>query len=520
MECLGIKDRYNAAHTFIERNIANGLGNKTAIYYKDETYTYQRITDLMNQFGNALQSLDIELENRILLVLDDTPNFAISFFGAIKIGVIPIPVNPRLQPYEYEYFLNNSRSKALIVEKHVWETLSHLRKRFLFLKHVIVVDNAGEYPDCHDFQKLISKESTELEFARTESDDAGFWLYTSGSTGLPKGVVHLQRDMEVALNCYAKGILNISETDITFSASKLYFAYGLGGGLYFSFGIGGSTVLMREIPSPEKIFEHIETYRPTVFFGVPTLYAAMLRFAENSERTFDLSSLRVCVSAGEALPELFYKKFKNMFHVDILDGIGSTEATHIYISNRFGNIRPGSTGLAVDGYEIKIVDEAGNPVPPNVPGDLLLKGDSLARGYWNIHETSKKKFVGEWYNTGDKYYQDTDGFYWYCGRSDDMLKSGGIWVSPIEVENALLHHEAILEAAVIGEEDGDGLTKPVAYLVLNETASKPDESELRAFLKQQLDAYKCPKRFVFVSSLPKTASGKIQRFKLRNFVQA
>ncbi len=358
--------------------------------------------------------------------------------------------------------------------------------------------------------------SATLEAASTNKDDSAFWLYSSGSTGFPKGCVHLQHDMSYCTEYYAKPVLGIKEDDITFSAAKLFFAYGLGNGLYFPFGVGASTVLYPGRPLAEDMFKVVQQNRPTIFFGVPTLYASMLALPD-AEKRFDFSSVRVCVSAGESLPADILRRWQEKFHVDILDGIGSTEILHIFISNRAGEIRPGSTGKLVPGYEALITDESGHAVAQGEIGNLLIRGDSTAAYYWNKHEKTKDTMNGHWIHTGDKYYQDTDGYYWYGGRSDDMLKVGGQWVSPVEVEAALIAHPAVLECAVVGDMDADKLIKPRAYVVLNAgyEASPALADELKAFVKQRLAAFKYPRWIDFVAELPKTATGKIQRFKLR-----
>ncbi|SEA21406.1 benzoate-CoA ligase [Thalassobacillus cyri] len=513
----GLEKHYNAAVHFVDRNVKNGNHNKTAIICGDEELTYQQVQSLMNQFGNALKSIHVEIENRILISTADCPEFVASFFGALKIGAVPIPVNNKIQPQDYEYFLNHSRAKVFVVHKDIWEEIKEYKSRFLFLKHVIVLSDETPYTEEIDFYEFINNRSPELETAYTSSEDTAFWLYSSGSTGKPKGVIHRQGSMEAAFKNYASNILNIRETDRTFSASKLYFAYGLGNGLYFPFGAGATSIMLKDKPTPENVFKVLEEQRPTIFFGVPTLYGAMINYVKKTGRLPDLSSVRVCVSAGEALPASYIEKWKDLFGIDILDGIGSTEALHIFLSNRSGEVQPGSTGRIVPGYQAKIVDEEGKEVEKNEIGDLVIKGDSIATAYWNNLEENYHKFRGEWMFTGDKYYEDEEGCFWYCGRSDDMLKVGGIWVSPVEIESTLLEHQSVLEVAVVGEKDQDGLLYPKANIVLVDSGEACDDlcEELKQFVKQKLAPYKYPRKIQFITDLPKTTTGKIQRFKLR-----
>ena len=513
----GIGNYYNAADRFIGENIQNGLGDKVAIHYLDQKITYNQLQSNVNKFGNILKDLGVESEQRILIVCNDAPEFISSFYGAVKLGAIPIPVNTLMKPADYEYFLNNSRARVLVIHEEYWLKIQHLRERFLYLREVMIISESPvNEENVIDYHAAMKDVSNQLDTEHTAAADYGFWLYTSGSTGEPKGVMHLQKTMEYCYNTYAKEILVFREDDITFSASKLFFAYGMGNGMYFPLGAGASTVLMPERPTAEKLFETIETHKPTIFFGVPTVYGAMIDLAERTGKTYDLSSIRVCVSAGEALPEAYVLKWKELFNLDILDGIGSTEASHIFISNRIGEIKPGSTGKAVSGYETKIVNELGEIAGVNEPGDLLIKGDSIASGYWKLNEHNKQKFIGEWFNTGDKYYKDENGYHWYYGRSDDMMKVGGIWVSPIEIENSILNHEDVLEVAVVPDKDENNLVKPKAFIVLK-NGVEPSESlsdEIKQFVKDHLAPYKYPRIIEFIDELPKTATGKIQRFKL------
>jgi benzoate-CoA ligase family protein len=511
---IQLPDVFNAAVEFVDRHITAGRADRIALRYEGRTLTYAQVAEMVNRVGNALLGSGLEMENRVLLLLYDSPEFAASFFGAMKIGAVPVPVNTVMRAQDYEYFLNDSRAKVLIVHRPLWDEVAKVRGRLTYLKHVVIV---GEpVSDQQAFDQWIAQVSPELEPAPTSKDDAAFWLYSSGSTGFPKAAVHLQHDMVYCADLYARSILGIGPEDITFSAAKLFFAYGLGNNLYFPFRVGASALLYPGRPLPETIFEIISRDKPTIFFGVPTLYAAMLAM-RHAETKYDLSSLRLCVSAGEALPPELFRRWKERFGTEILDGLGTTETLHIFISNRAGQVKPGSSGTVVPGYEAKIVDEAGDPISSGDIGNLLVKGESTCAYYWNQHEKTKQTIKGEWIVTGDKYSQDADGYYWYAGRADDMLKVGGIWVSPVEVENTLIQHSAVLEAAVVGQEDDDHLIKPKAFVVLNEgyTASPALEDELKGFVKDKIAPYKYPRWITFVPELPKTATGKIQRFKLR-----
>ncbi len=515
-----IPDQFNAATAFLDRNLQEGRASKTAIFFEDKKYTYAQVAELANRAGNGMLDLGVEMEQRVALILLDSPQFAASFFGAIKIGAVPIPINTNLRPNDYVYMLNDSRARILIVHSAIWSQIQQILPELKFVRHIVIVgleqDGGQETATLHDFEKWINNSPAQLEAVETTKDDSAFWLYSSGSTGFPKGCVHLQHDMSYCTEYYAKQVLGISEHDVTFSAAKLFFAYGLGNNLYFPFGVGASAVHYAGRPLPEDMFNVVQHYRPTIFFGVPTLYAAMLALPE-AEKRFDFSSVRVCISAGEALPADVQRRWHEKFNVEILDGIGSTEILHIFISNRAGQIRPGSSGRLVPGYEALITDESGHAVKQGDIGNLLIRGDSTAAYYWNKHEKTKDVINGHWIHTGDKYYEDADGYFWYCGRADDMLKVGGQWVSPVEVEGALISHPAVLEVAVVGDLDADELIKPKAYIVLNQ-GYEPSESladDLKSFVKNKLAPFKYPRWIEFVDELPKTATGKIQRFKLR-----
>jgi benzoate-CoA ligase family protein len=505
---------YNASQ-ILDGNLAAGRGDKVAIYTGDQTVTYRQLSELANRTGNALRELGVEQEQRVMMLLLDTPQFPATFFGAIKIGAVPVPANTVLQPADYEYFLNDSRAKALVVSGPLYKLIAPIRANCRYLKHIVVVEGEGA-PDTIDWQAWVGAASPALDPADTSRDDMAFWLYSSGSTGFPKGAVHLQHDIEATVQSYAKGVLNLTADDLCFSGSKLFHAYGLGNNMTFPYSVGASTVLFPGRPTAEAFFETLSHYKPTLFFSVPTMYAAMLAVPE-AESQYNLSSVRLCISAAESLPAEIYRRWKAKFGLEILDGIGSTEMLHIFISNYPGRARPGSSGHLVPGYRAKITGDTGAEVPAGEIGDLLVSGDSAAPFYWNKHEKTKTTMRGEWMFTGDRYHQDADGYFWYDGRSDDMFKVGGVWVSPVEVESALIEHPAVLESAVVGAKDEAGLVKTKAFVVLKRGQAGSPElvAELQGFVKSRIAPYKYPRGIVFVDDLPKTVTGKIQRFKLR-----
>ena len=509
-----VPERFNAATFFLDRHLREGRGGRTAFRYAGRSVTYQEVGLRANRLGNALRSRGVEIEHRVLLVLPDCPEFAEAFWGAMKIGAVPVPVGDTLQSAEYAFLLDDSRARVVIASDAVAPKILAAREGYPWLSAVVVLGRARR--GALAYERLLERASPELEPVDTNRDDAALWGYTSGSTGKPKAAVHLHHDLVHAAELVGQGIFGIGPDDLIFSVSKLHFAFGLGNSLYFPARVGAASLLVPERLEPSGIFELIHAERPTHLFTVPTVYARLLQI-EGAERRFDLSSLRLCVSSGEALPAALFHAWKSRFGHELLDVVGSTEALHDFIANRPGRARPGSSGEIVPGYEARLVDDEGRPVPSGTVGHLLIKGDSTAPYYWNRHEPTKATMLGAWLRTGDMFHQDADGYFYFCGRSDDMLKVGGLWVAPAEVEACLMEHPAVLEAAIVGGEDADGLTKPRAFCVLKAGAVPSEElvAELCLVVTQRLARYKALRWVEFVADLPKTPTGKIQRFRLR-----
>ena len=490
-----IPREYNAAADLIGRNLQAGRAGKVAYLDDGGAYTYGELARRVDRFASALARLGIAPESRVFIAMLDTIDWPVAFLGAIKAGAVPVAANTLLKKGDYRYMLDDSRACVAFVSDALLPEFPEARK--------LIGGKAA-------FDEFMRSGADACEAVRTTRDDACFWLYSSGSTGAPKGTVHVHSSLRLTAELYAGPVLGLREDDVVFSAAKLFFAYGLGNALSFPLALGATTLLMSERPTPEAVFRRLREKNPTVFYGVPTLYAAMLAAGDFPAGL----RLRICTSAGEALPKELGERWKARTGVDILDGIGSTEMLHIFLSNRPGEVRYGTTGRPVPGYQLRITAENGAPAGEGEVGDLWINGPTAAAGYWNQREKSRATFCGEWTKSGDKYSRDADGYYTYAGRSDDMLKVSGIYVSPFEVEAALASHDAVLEAAVVGAEDSERLVKPKAFVVLKPGKSAT-EDDLKSHVKSRLAPYKYPRWVEFVPELPKTATGKIQRYRLR-----
>jgi 4-hydroxybenzoate-CoA ligase/benzoate-CoA ligase len=505
--------RYNAASHFVDRHLAEGRGDKIAFIDDQGRHSYADLARRVNQAGNLLKAQGVRMEQRVMLCLLDGIDFPALFFGAIKLGAVPIPVNTLLTTADYDFLLRDSRAVVLVVSAPLLEKFRPIISGQPYLEKILV---SGTPPaGSESLGALLAKAGDRLEAAATTPDDVAFWLYSSGSTGMPKGAMHLQSDLVNTAVLYGDTVLGVGENDLVFSAAKLFFAYGLGNAMTFPLHAGATAVLMAERPTPESVMRTLRTHNPNIFYGVPTLYGAIL--ADPAlDRSKGSNRLRICVSAGEALPEDLARRWRERFGVDILDGIGSTEMLHIFCSNTADECRPGSSGRPVPGYELKLLDDDGRPVPAGATGHLLVRGASAAAFYWRNRDKTRRTMQGEWMITGDRYRCDVDGFYWYEGRADDMLKVGGEWVSPIEMENVLMEHVAVNEAAVVGiNVDGVMRIRAVIILTAPDRETPTLKTELQEWCKQRLQRFQYPHRIDFVQELPKTASGKIQRFRLR-----
>jgi benzoate-CoA ligase family protein len=511
-----IPSRFNVAEWFLDRP-AEAHPERIAIVGEPRAVCYGELCELANRAGNALAAGGCARGDRVLIVLRDSVEFIAAFFGAAKIGAIPVPVNSFARTGDYSFYLSDSGASIAIVDEaalgEFWAAVGATNVRVV----VIGCDCAEPSGACR-WEEWIASASAALSTCATAAGDPAFLLYTSGSGGRPKGAVHQHKDMLVATRSYAEGVLGIRGDDRFFSVSKLFFAYGLGNGMYFPLSVGASTILNPEKTRIERVAELVVRHRPTIFFGVPTFYAALLQ-EFNHGLAVDLSSVRLAVSAGEPLPPGVFAQFRDRFGIEILDGIGSTEMLHIFISNRPGGAQAGSCGAPVPNYEVRIAEDGGQPCGADEIGNLFVRGESAFAEYWQKPEyTARVKAADGWVATGDKFSCDAEGYYHYSGRSDDMMKVSGMWVSPIEVENALLADERVAEAAVVGVADGAGLVKPIAYIVLVAgLRPHPDIAHaIQESVRARLVHYKCPREFHFVAELPKTVTGKIQRYLLRD----
>ena len=502
----------NAIDYFIDRHLREGRGARPAFADPWRSLTYAELAAASARFAAGLRGAGIERERRIALVMLDTVDFPVAFWGALRAGVVPVPINTLLPPEAVGYILEDSRAAALVISAPLLPPLRPIIDR-LGLGRIIASAPDGAGGDFAAFAGSAEDGAP----ASCSPDEVAFWLYSSGSTGNPKGVKHVHASLKATADTYAAQVLGIGPDDLMFSAAKLFFAYGLGNSMTFPMAAGAGAVLLPDRPTPDAVLAAMRNWRPTMFGGVPTLYASLLAHS-GIGRGAGSDRLRRCISAGEPLPEHIGRRWREVVGCDILDGLGSTEMLHIFLSNRPDDIRYGTSGKPVPGYELRILD-AGGEVADSEPGELVVRGPSAADGYWNQRDKSRRTFRGEWTHTGDTYIRDPDGYYRYCGRSDDMLKVGGIWVSPFEVEEALIAHPAVLESAVVGQPDADGLIKPKAFVILQQDAPRADPAELTAALqdhvKQRIGVWKYPRWIEFRDSLPKTATGKIQRYKLR-----
>ena len=504
----------NAAIYFVDRHARGSTAEKSAFIESDgRNITYSGLKSRTDKMVGLCKTHGLRREDRVAMLVLDTIEFPVIFLGSMKAGVVPIALNTLLSTDVYDTILGDSRPRALFVSVELLAVVAPILGNHPHLEKIFVIDDNGEHLDFN----------TELEAAdagecvQASADECAFWLYSSGSTGKPKGVRHVHGSLQYTADTYGSQVLGIRSDDIVFSAAKLFFAYGLGNSLSFPMSVGATTILYKGRPTPDAVVDVIEKHKPTIFCGVPTLYAATIPYLQKLDALPD-APIRACISAGEALPEEVGKQWHNLWKVDILDGVGSTEMLHIFLSNAPGNVVYGTSGTAVPGYELRLVDEAGNDVKDteNV-GELLVCGESAASDYWNQREKSRSTFEGKWTRTGDKYTKTKDGRFVYCGRTDDMFKVSGIWVSPFEVEQALVSHESVMEAAVVPAEDDEGLQKPKAFVILNEGASADNLREsLKEHVKEKIGKWKYPRWVEVVEDLPKTATGKIQRFKLKD----
>ncbi len=505
---------FNLAAALLDPHLAAGNAGRTAFRYEGDTITYGEISDLVARAGVGFRQIGLDIEERVALLLPDSPQFVASFLGAMRVGAVPVTLSTLLGTDDYAYLLADCRARVLVVHESVLPRVEPLLDRLPALRGVVISGKA-ERRGAIPFASLVSGSATDLPQVETTEDDMAFWQYSSGTTGRPKGVVHLHGNAYAPADLHGRLVARIGADDRLFSIPKLFFSFGLNNSLIFPLRHGASAVLLADRPDPRLVLDTIASERPTILYHVPTGYAGLLAAIEAGAAA-DLSSVRTCISAGEALPAPIFERWKARFGIEILDGIGSTEAGYIFISNMPGRVRPGTSGQVIPGYEAMVLREDGSRAEPGEVGDLVVRGPSTAAFYWRRRDATKHTFRGDWVFTGDRYAVDADGFYTYQGRSDDMIRVSGLWVSPIEVESALLRHGSVRECAVVARTDGAGLVRPCAYVVPNVAPSETLASELLAFASEALSAYKRPRWVTFVEELPKTSTGKIQRYRLRD----
>lgn len=515
---MAFPDRFNLADYLLEHNLREGRGAKVALRWRDEEHTYAGLSEASNRLAKAFTELGLRMEERVLIVLKDRPEFSHAFFATLKCGAVFAMVNPLLSEEEYAWYLEYSRATIAVVDESLAPMFERLARAAPHLRAVIVSggEDSRTPPDLgsgqHAMLDLIRDSSDAAFMADTHKHDIAGWLFTSGSTGKPKAAVHFHEDFAFNIENYAKGVLGIRESDNTAGAPKLFFGYATGTNLMFPFAVGASTALFSERSTPEVIFDVVERYRPTILTNVPTMIGKMLSFeAEQGSR--DLSSLRLVLSAGEKLPDALQKQWLERCGIEILDGIGSAELFHIHISNRPGAVRPGSLGQAVPGYDCRVVGPDGNELPDGETGRLHVRGESAALCYWQDHAKSKQTFAGDLVITGDMFRKDKDGYFWYEGRADELLKVGGVWVAPHEIEGCLIEHETVAEAAVVGWRDADELVKPKAFVVTTADVVQDEAlvTTLQDWVKTRLTPYKYPRFVEFVAELPRNDRGKVDR---------
>ena len=509
----------NASLFFVDRHVDSHIKEKKAFieYGSDQKFiTYENLYQQSSKLRHFFSKFKINREDRVIILMQDVISYPIIFWGCLKSGVIPVLLNTLLSSDVVDEIINNCRADAVFISSGLLKSFENSIKKNSSIKQIIEVGTKRS--NYINFDEEIQKCSVK-DTIKCSKDEVAFWLYSSGSTGQPKGVKHVHGSLEYTYKTYGKQVLKIEENDIVFSVAKLFFAYGLGNAMTFPMSVGATTILLPERPTPEVVTSLLNDFNVTTFFAVPTIFSAILDYI-TSKNFGRFKNLKLSVSAGEALPENIGKKWYELTSTHILDGIGSTEMLHIFLSNKIDDLEYGTTGVAVPGYELKLLDENNKVIKNNDIGELLVKGESSADGYWNMREKSKKTFEGEWTRTGDKYIRNNNGKYIYCGRTDDMFKVSGIWVSPFEVEQAILNHEDVLESAVVPEVDHEGLVKSKAFIILKEEAKDKDniekiEKSIKEIVKEKIGLWKYPRSIEFVNNLPKTATGKIQRFKLR-----